>query len=104
MLLGLWSLHSAPDVGEQRLVDRDPLARIGVQRDRYRRIGREVLDEHGQPSEGETRPPLFVASPAVPIVDPIPALKVGLHGALVLAHDAQEADQFPADFNPIRPK
>lgn len=61
-----------------------------------------MVDEDAEPSVRQPDTPrVGVASPAVPVVDPVDGLEVGLHRARVVAEQSEEADQPPVEASPI---
>jgi hypothetical protein len=53
-----------------------------------------VSQEDQEPTQGQ------VSAPAVPVVDAVPALQVGLDRSLVVTKEAEEARYSPADSKP----
>lgn len=65
-----------------------------------RRVG-QMGDEDRQAPQRQADTPGLVASPAVPVIDPVDGLEVGLHRARVVPEQTEKPDQFPVDSRPI---
>ena len=60
-----------------------------------------MVDEDAEAPQRQPDTPGVVSAPAVPVVDAVDGLEVGLHRARMVAEQSEEADQPPVEASPI---